>query len=204
MKAPVSRCRPARSGRACGRHGMALGLRSHGSACRVCCLLGDGELQEGEVWERLCSLPSRTRPRHDDHRSQRRRSTAMPEVMCIGGVEPSCGVRWEVREVDGHACRSCSSHRAPEYAPGVPVAVIARTVRAGRVVHGEQRGGRQGAQAEIPPRNWPSCHVLEGGRDGEVRATREAFGASLVELVERVSTSSWSNGPIRYHHHGEA
>ena len=31
--------------------GMALGLKHQGSACRVYTLLGDGEIQEGQVWE---------------------------------------------------------------------------------------------------------------------------------------------------------
>ena len=33
--------------------GMALGLKKQGSAARVYTLLGDGELQEGQVWEAL-------------------------------------------------------------------------------------------------------------------------------------------------------
>ena len=37
--------------------GMALGLKHQGSACRVYTLLGDGEIQEGQVWE-ACMLAS--------------------------------------------------------------------------------------------------------------------------------------------------
>ncbi|MFO7626844.1 MAG: transketolase [Candidatus Fermentibacteraceae bacterium] len=38
--------------------GMALGLRLMGSSARVYCLLGDGELQEGSVWEAVMSAPA--------------------------------------------------------------------------------------------------------------------------------------------------
>lgn len=37
--------------------GLALGLRLEGSPARVFCLLGDGELQEGQVWEAALSAP---------------------------------------------------------------------------------------------------------------------------------------------------
>ena len=37
--------------------GMALGLKKQGKACRVYTLLGDGEIQEGQVWE-ACMLSS--------------------------------------------------------------------------------------------------------------------------------------------------
>ncbi len=38
--------------------GMALGLKLRGSSSRVYCLLGDGELQEGSVWEAIMSGPA--------------------------------------------------------------------------------------------------------------------------------------------------
>ena len=38
--------------------GMAHGLRLKGSGARVYCLLGDGELQEGRVWEAVMSAPA--------------------------------------------------------------------------------------------------------------------------------------------------
>lgn len=38
--------------------GMALGLKIRGAPSRVYCLLGDGELQEGSVWEAVMSAPA--------------------------------------------------------------------------------------------------------------------------------------------------
>jgi transketolase len=37
--------------------GMALGLKMAGSGARVYCVLGDGEIQEGQVWEAAMSAP---------------------------------------------------------------------------------------------------------------------------------------------------
>jgi transketolase len=43
--------------------GMALGLRMSGSASRVYCILGDGEIQEGQVWEAAMEGPKLGQPR---------------------------------------------------------------------------------------------------------------------------------------------
>ena len=37
--------------------GLALGLKLSGSAARVYCVLGDGEIQEGQIWEAAMSAP---------------------------------------------------------------------------------------------------------------------------------------------------
>src|ERR687891_959706 len=42
--------------------GLALGLRMSGSPARVYCILGDGELQEGQVWEAAMSAPKLGQP----------------------------------------------------------------------------------------------------------------------------------------------
>ncbi len=44
--------------------GMALGLKLAGKAARVYCVLGDGEMQEGQVWESLMSAPKLGGPAH--------------------------------------------------------------------------------------------------------------------------------------------
>ena len=37
--------------------GLAMGLKTDGKAARVFCLLGDGEIQEGQIWEAAMSAP---------------------------------------------------------------------------------------------------------------------------------------------------
>jgi len=44
--------------------GMALGLKLGGKTSRVYCVLGDGEVQEGQVWESLMSGPKLGAPDH--------------------------------------------------------------------------------------------------------------------------------------------
>jgi transketolase N-terminal domain/subunit len=44
--------------------GMALGLRMAGSPARVYCILGDGEIQEGQVWEAAMEAPKLGQPDH--------------------------------------------------------------------------------------------------------------------------------------------
>ena len=44
--------------------GMALGLKLAGKSVRVYCVVGDGEIQEGQVWEALMSAPKLGTPDH--------------------------------------------------------------------------------------------------------------------------------------------
>src|SRR5512132_1246411 len=44
--------------------GMALGLRASGSPGRVHCIMGDGEIQEGQVWEAAMAAPELGQPDH--------------------------------------------------------------------------------------------------------------------------------------------
>src|SRR5206468_9630125 len=44
--------------------GLALGLKLTGSKSRVYCILGDGETQEGQVWEAAMSAPKLGQPDH--------------------------------------------------------------------------------------------------------------------------------------------
>ncbi len=44
--------------------GMALGLKMDGKSARVYCVLGDGETQEGQIWESLMSGPKLGAPDH--------------------------------------------------------------------------------------------------------------------------------------------
>jgi transketolase len=85
--------------------GMAMGLRMQKSAARVYTLLGDGELQEGEVWEaamcaahhkldNLCAVIDYNKLQSDDRNAN------------IMGLEPLTAkwraFGWGVAEIDGH------------------------------------------------------------------------------------------------------
>lgn len=85
--------------------GIALGLRHQGISSRVFVILGDGELQEGEVWEgamcaaqfsldKLCVFVDYNKLQSDDQNKN------------IMGVEPLAdkwtSFGWDVSEIDGH------------------------------------------------------------------------------------------------------
>jgi transketolase len=126
--------------------GMALagrvrhGSRSDGSGYDVYTLLGDGELNEGQVWEAAMSAAH--------HRLgnliaivDRNRYSLDGEVDDVLSVEPLAdkwrAFGWEVREVDGHdvgALATLFRELRADTGRDHPVAVIAHTVK-GKGVH---------------------------------------------------------------------
>jgi len=119
-------------------NGMALGLKLDDSDSRVYAVLGDGELQEGQVWEaamaaahyksdNLCALIDANGLQIDGEVSK------VMNVACIGDKFRSFG--WHVLEIDGHdmgailaALDEAEAHK------GAPTAIVARTVK-GKGVH---------------------------------------------------------------------
>lgn len=110
--------------------GLALGLRLQGRDSRVFCILGDGELQEGSIWESAMSaaanaqknlvvIVDRNRVQLDD---------AVQNVMPIDPLaEKWRAFGWTVSECDGHHQEDI--HRAMEAEHPGPLVVIARTVK---------------------------------------------------------------------------
>jgi transketolase len=118
--------------------GMALGLKLAGKAARVYCVLGDGEIQEGQVWEAAMSAPKLGRPDHhvdnlcvildyngiqlDDH------------VKKILDLEPVMdkwkAFGWPVIEIDGHDLAQIDKALdQAEAIHGKPTFVVAHTVK---------------------------------------------------------------------------
>ena len=118
--------------------GMALGLRMSGSAARVYCILGDGEIQEGQVWEAAMSAPKLGQPDHpldnltvilDYNRIQ-----LDDFVAKILDLEPVVGkwqsFGWPVLEVDGHSVDQIGKALdQAEATKGHPTLVVAHTVK---------------------------------------------------------------------------
>jgi transketolase len=85
--------------------GMALGLRILGNPARVYCMLGDGELQEGEVWEAAMSAShhglSRLTAVIDYNKLQSDASN--DSIMRLEPLaEKWSAFGWTVQEIDGH------------------------------------------------------------------------------------------------------
>jgi transketolase len=113
--------------------GMALGARHKGLDARVFVLLGDGELQEGQVWEAAMAAPKFDLDNLvaivDDNRVQ-----LMGDTRTIMPVEPIAAkwaaFNWHVIEVDGHdgeaIVAACTKAAATK---GRPTVIIAHTVK---------------------------------------------------------------------------
>jgi transketolase len=118
--------------------GMALGLRTSGSPARVYCIMGDGEIQEGQVWEAAMAAPELGQPAHpldnlvvilDYNRIQ-----LDDFVAKIRDVEPLAAkwkaFRWPVIEVDGHDVGQIrKALDEAEAVRGVPTFIVAHTVK---------------------------------------------------------------------------
>jgi transketolase len=114
-------------------NGMALAARVLGRSYRVYCLLGDGELQEGQIWEAAMTA-SRQCLGNLTAILDRNRLKAMDEAACSKSMEPQAdrwaAFGWVVREVNGHDIGAVCD--ALDWASGVgdqPQIIIANTVK---------------------------------------------------------------------------
>ena len=113
--------------------GMALGLRLEESDSRVYCVLGDGELDEGQVWEaamaaaayRLDNLVAII-----DHNGVQATDT-VDNVLPNGQIkEKWASFGWNVIEIDGHDfVEIMNALEAASVCKGKPTAIIANTVK---------------------------------------------------------------------------
>ena len=114
-------------------NGMALACRLDKMSCRVICLLGDGECQEGQVWEaamtaghhkldNLTAIIDRNKYQIDG------------KVEDIKGIEPLAdkfkAFNWQVLFCDGHDMSSIiSALENAEKVKGKPAVIIADTIK---------------------------------------------------------------------------
>lgn len=124
--------------------GLALGLRfAENFAARVVCLLGDGECQEGQVWEAAMSA---AHYRLDNLIAL----VDCNKVMAKGRVADLMTVApladkfrafgWTALEIDGHDCAEiCAAFHRAKYLEmnGRPVIIIAHTVKGRGVLEAE-------------------------------------------------------------------
>lgn len=114
-------------------NGIALGLRSDGSDSTVYCLMGDGELQEGQVWEaamfaahhRIDNLIAIV-----DHNGLQI-DGACADVMDLGEVEAKfAAFGWTVLQVDGHDVDALiDAFAQAKKVCGTPAVLVCRTVK---------------------------------------------------------------------------
>jgi transketolase len=113
--------------------GMALGLRLKAIDAEVFVVLGDGELQEGQVWEAAMAAPKFGLDNLvaivDDNGIQLMGPTA--DIMPVDAIaEKWRAFNWNVLDVDGHdpaaLVDACAASRQAE---GRPTVILARTVK---------------------------------------------------------------------------
>ena len=118
--------------------GMALGLKLAGKASRVYCVLGDGEIQEGQVWEAAMSGPKVGAP---DHRLDN-----LCVILDYNGIQLDGFVKkildlepvvekwksfgWPVIDVDGHDIAQVDKALdQAESITGGPTFIVAHTIK---------------------------------------------------------------------------
>lgn len=113
--------------------GMALGLKLNGSNARVYAVLGDGETNEGAVWEAAMSAPKFALDNLcaivDYNKVQLDGTT--DEVMPLRDMAAKWrAFGWNVVECDGHDLMALDKALdAAEAAKGVPTVIVAHTVK---------------------------------------------------------------------------
>jgi transketolase len=112
--------------------GMALGARLDNADWRVFCLMGDGELQEGSVWEAFMSAAHYKLGNLVAVVDRNRFSLDGPteEIMALEPLDEKLkAFRWNVLEVDGHNMAELVSvfEELPSPKTDVPTIIIAHT-----------------------------------------------------------------------------
>jgi transketolase len=114
-------------------NGIAIGIKMDGLPSRVYCLLGDGEIQEGQVWEaamtaahykldNLCAIIDNNGLQIDGH---------CCDVMHIEPIVDKWeAFGWHVIDIDGHDIKAIINafHNA-EAQKGKPTMIVARTIK---------------------------------------------------------------------------
>lgn len=115
--------------------GLALGLRVQGSAARTVCLISDGELYEGSVWEAIACAAA-FRCGHLTMIVDRNRLTMDGDTEANVPLEPIDdrlrAFGWDVVRCDGHAWAPLCAALDRAWASGPrdrPVAIVADTVK---------------------------------------------------------------------------
>jgi transketolase len=163
--------------------GEALGLKLAGSSARVYCILGDGEIQEGQVWEAAMSVPKLGQPKHpldnltvilDYNKIQ-----LDDFVTKILDLEPVVAkwqsFGWPVQEIDGHNFEQIGKALDQAEATKGPSFIVANTVKGKGVPWME---------------NNPEWHGKAPKPSEAVKAIRDLLGVSDAAWDEYLTRDS--------------
>ena len=164
--------------------GMALGLKLASSPARVYCVLGDGEIQEGQVWEAAMTAPKLGQPDHpldnltvivDYNKIQLDDFTAK-----ICDLEPLVAkwqaFGWPAGEIDGHDFGQIEKALdQAEATHGVPSLIVAHTVKGKGVSFME---------------NNPEWHGKSPKPEEAMAAIREILGVTEAAWPDYLATDT--------------
>ena len=151
--------------------GMVLGGRLSKEDFHVFVMLGDGELQEGQVWEAVLSAPHQGASKLIAiiDRNGYQLDGKVDDVM---GVEPIAdkwrAFGWEVHEVDGHDCAALAEllHQLKtDQKRSCPACVIAHTVKGKGVSYMETDPGWHLGYLDPEDTERARLEILGGGPD---------------------------------------
>jgi transketolase len=160
--------------------GMALGLKLAGKNARVYCVVGDGEIQEGQIWESLMSAPGLGAPDHhvdnlcvilDGNGIQL--DDFVAKVLDLEPVVDKLeAFRWPVLEIDGHDIAQIDKALdQAETIKGKPTFVVAHTVKGKGVSFME---------------NEPEWHGKAPKPAEAIRAMREILGGTVPDWAASI------------------
>ena len=164
--------------------GLSLGLKLAGSAARVYCVLGDGEIQEGQVWEAAMSAPKLGQPDHaldnlvvilDYNKIQL--DNFVKKVLDLEPVIAKWqAFGWPVIEIDGHdTAQIGKALDQAEATRGTPTFIVAHTVKGKSVSFME---------------NDPEWHGKAPKPAEAIVAIREVLGVQTGAWEEYLKTDS--------------
>ena len=156
--------------------GMLLGARNDGEDWRVYVLMGDGEVQEGSVWEAAMTA---SRLKLDNlvaiiDANNLQGFDRVENIQPIGTFKPKFqAFGWAVREVDGHDYGGLEAAlREAPYEAGKPSLVIAHTVKGKGISEMEDRFECHYLSVERGKVEAYICE-LDGGGEPEQSSTEE-------------------------------
>jgi transketolase len=160
--------------------GMALGLKLAGKRARVYCILGDGEIQEGQVWESAMSAPRIGAPDHhldnlcvvlDQNGIQL--DDFVKKILDIEPVmEKWKAFGWAVLDVDGHDIGQLdTAFDQAETVAGRPTIIVAHTVKGKGVSFME---------------NEPEWHGKAPKPAEAIRGIREVLGGAMPDWARPI------------------
>lgn len=152
--------------------GLALGLRMEGKKSRVYCLLGDGEIQEGQVWEAAMSAPkfelSNLIAIVDNNNGQI--DGPVDKVMPLEPLADKWrAFGWHVIDINGHDYKQIlaaygEAREAHERGSKKPVLILARTVKGKGVSFMEHKIEWHGVAPKAEEARLARAEILNGGK----------------------------------------